>query len=185
MLTGMAIRMNRRKVLALIASVPAVAAAPAKACIVLPVDAANVERQNARVRQLFEAWWRRDLSGFTSLFTSPLKGDGSPMERGIVEAWQRDGVYRLPRPTRSLFDRFFRDRRTTRSIDNILNTHLGVIVACSEDTGADAIAACSEGGQSHLFFVQMSGLNPASVMHLATGSGGEEDRFVVEIDATA
>jgi len=178
-MTGSICQMDRRALMALLASLPVAAAGAAEACIVLPFDAAYVERQNERVRGLFDAWWSRNRTGFRKMFTEPLNADGTPLEPAIVEAWRRDGLYRLPDPTRALFRRYFADRRTSKRINYLINTHLGVVVACSESTDAESISQCEEGGQSHLFFVEMGGINPRSVSHLNSGSGGEEDRFII------
>lgn len=112
------------------------------------------------------------------MFTEPLKADGAPLEPAIVEAWRQDGLYRLPDPTRELFNRYFVNRRSAKRINHLLNTQLGVVVACSESTDVEGISRCEDGGQSHLFFVEMGGVNPRSIAHLNSGSGGEEVRFV-------
>lgn len=171
--------MNRRTLLALTAALPSVAAGPASACLVMPFSADYVERQNAQVRRLFEAWWARDLESFRALFTNPLGSDGRPMDPAVLEAWQRDGAFRMPASTRAVFGRFFKNRETRKRIDELVNTDLGIVVGCSETTNAQSIVECSDAGESHLFFVKMGGTNPESVVHLNSGSGWEAERLVV------
>lgn len=171
--------MNRRTLLALTAVLPSVAASPANACLVTPFNADYVERQNAQVRRLFEAWWARDLASFRAVFENPLGQDGRPMDPAVLEAWRRDGAFRMPASTRAVFGRFFKNRETTKRIDELVNTNLGIVVGCSERTNAQFIAECSDAGESHLFFVKMGGVTPESVVHLNSGSGWEAERLVV------
>lgn len=173
--------MDRRALLALIASLPVLVPGAAQACILRRVGPDYIGRQNAQVRRLFEAWWARDLAGFRAMFTIPLEESGRPVDPTLVRAFRNS--YRLPRGTRALFDRFFTNRGLSKRVRVLINTDMGIIALCTEtDDMVDGIVNCDDPGQSHLFHVAMSGINPTSITHITSESQGEAARAQVWTD---
>lgn len=159
--------MDRRALLAFVASLSAVAASPAKACSVAlrSPKAAGIESQ--QVRKLFEAWWGRNEVGFRALFTNILMHDGTLMDPVLAS----ELLVNEPMATESLaiFDQFFTDENMLKRITLLVNTDAGVIVACSESGLRQEINAdCSGMPKLHLFLVIMRGLNPRAITHLSS-----------------
>jgi|GEM_PF-5453824 len=170
--------MDRRAVLAFVAGLPALLPSAAEACLIDPATPDYIERQNARVRRLFETWWARDLAGFRGLFENPLRDGGTPIDPAIVRSWGEE--YSLPSAAQALFGRFFTDSRMSRRIDGLVNTQMGIIVFCVEwDEAERAVASCGGSGGTHLFHVGMSGINPKSVTHITSHWQGEDARIHV------
>jgi hypothetical protein len=167
--------MDRRTVLALVAGLPALIPTATEACMIAPVSTDYIERQNARVRLLFDAWWARDLDGFRRLFTEPVGHLGTPIDPAIVRSFRSS--YSLPQEARALFGRFFTNRRLSKQIYTLINTEMGVIVQCGErDESVLGIVNCSDAGQAHMFHVGMSGINPNSLTYITSAWQGEDAR---------
>lgn len=176
--------MNRRTLLALAASLPTFAAAPAMACSVALKSPRSAGLENQQVHKLFEAWWDRDVAKFRSYFTDTLMADGTAMEPKLAR--ELTTANSIPIETYAIFDRFFTDKRKLNRVNLIVNTDAGVIVACSEtDARIEIQPNCTGMPKLHLFLVKMLGLNPRSIAHLATTETVEVDRFSIWTEGSA
>ena len=176
--------MDRRTLLALAASFPALVAAPAAACSVALKSPRSSGLENQQVRKLFEAWWDRDAVKFRAAFTQPLMADGTLMDPKLASGLRSANP--IPPETLAIFPRFFTDERKTRRLTLIVNTGAGVLVACSEnDLSTDIQPDCSGMPKLHLFLVAMSGLNPRSITHLASADTVEVDKFSIWTEGSA
>lgn len=96
-----------------------------------------------------------------------VRSDGTP-----IPADEAKELIQLPpvaKDTFALFDRFFIEKEKFRRIQWTLNNPAGVIVACSEFTptkGSDR--SCEPLPLLHVFLVEMFGLNPRALTHIAT-----------------
>lgn len=168
--------MDRRSLLALASSMIALGASPAAACSVALKSPRSAGLENQQVRKLFEAWWQRDADQFRRVFTHTLMADGTAMEAKLASEMR--AIDPVPEGAFAIFDRFFTDQGTLKRTTIIVNTDAGVFVACSETylsphEGSD----CSGTPKLHLFLVTMSTLNARSVVHLATTTTTEPDKF--------
>jgi hypothetical protein len=176
--------MDRRTLLALAASLPAIAASPAAACSVALKSPRSAGLENQQVRKLFEAWWERDAAQFRAAIINTMMADGTAMEPKLAaELLAADPI---PSETFAIFDRFFTDQRKLKRLTLIVNTDAGVIVACSERDASISIQPdCTGMPKLHLFLVTMRGLNPRSVMHLASVDTVEDDTFSIWTEGSA
>jgi hypothetical protein len=170
--------MNRREALMAAALLPLLGVTPAAACSVALKGPRNSGLESQRVRELFEAWWDRDLEKFRGYFTHPLMADGTPMEPKLAAETE---VYDpVPATAFDIFGKFFTDRGKINRITLIVNTMAAVLVACEEaDVHPSIQPDCTGLPQLHLFAVTMSGLNPRSVTHIATAETPVTDKFGV------
>ena len=170
--------MDRRTLLALAATLPAMVPTAAAACSFALKSPPVAGLANQQVRELFEAWWGRDSAKFQALFTNTLMDDGRAMEPKLARELRATDP--VPKEAFSIFERFFIDQRTLKRISLIVNTDAGVFVACSEANPLQEIGAdCSGTPKLHLFLVTMSGLNPRSVEHLASAQTPEPGKFSI------
>ena len=175
-------KMDRRKLLALATALPALACTPARSCSVALKGPRSAGLENEQIRKLFSAWWDRDKAGFQGIFNDTLMSDGSPMEKRLAAELRSSSP--LPANTFDIFDHFFTDQRKQQQIKLIINTDAGVIVACSEqDRVVEIQSDCSGLPSLHLFLVDMAGLNPRIVTHLATTQTAEPGKFSIWSDA--
>ena len=176
--------MDRRTLLALAASLPAIAATPAAACSVALKSPRSAGLANQLVRKLFEAWWERDAAKFRAVFTQHLMADGTAMEPRLAsELLAADPI---PAETFEIFDRFFTDQHKLKRTPLIVNTEAGVIVACSEaDPSLSVQPDCTGMPKLHLFLVTMRGLNARSIVHLASTDTVEADKFSIWTEGSA
>ena len=152
--------MDRRTVLMLAASLPALAASPATACSPALMNPRNSGLENQQVRELFQAWWDRDADKFHGYFANEVLGP-------------------VPPNTFDIFDKFFADKNKANRITLIVNTMAAVLVACEEaDIHPDIQADCTGMPKLHLFAVTMLG-GPRSIMHIATADTPVTDKFGV------
>ncbi|WP_176498226.1 hypothetical protein [Sphingomonas sp. HMP6] len=170
--------MDRRSLLALAATLPALFSTPANACSYALKSPRAAGLENQQVQRLFEAWWQRDKERFRELFNMRLMADGSPMERDLANELAR--LDPLPVSTFEIFDVMFLDERKNRKVALLVNTDAGIFAACSEaDYEVNIGADCSGTPNLHLFLIKMSGLNPRSVIHLSTVATPEPSKFSV------
>src|SRR5690348_7783953 len=159
--------MDRRTLLTLAACLPALSSSPARACSPALKNPRDSGLENQQVRELFEAWWDRDVEKFRSYFTTRLMADGTPMEPKLAaELMAADPV--SPKAF-AIFDKFFADKNKLNRITLIVNTMAAVLVACEEaDSHPNIQPDCTGMPRLHLFAVIMSGLNARSITHIAT-----------------
>lgn len=104
--------------------------------------------------------------------------DGSHMEPELASELQ--AAYPVPADTFAIYDRFFTDEKKLNTLRLIVNTQAGVFVACSEDDPTlDIQSDCTGMPALHLFLVEMNGLNPHSITHLASTETVEVDKFSI------
>jgi hypothetical protein len=180
--------MDRRTLLTLSACLPALTAAPTRACSVALKSPRSSGLENQQIHELFEAWWERDAAKFRSYFTDTLMADGTAMEPKLAkELTAADPI----RPeTYAIFDQFFADKRKDNRITLIVNTNAGIFVACSEANGGRGERVkiqpdCTGMPKLHLFLVNMRGLNPRSIAHLSTTETVEADKFSIWTQGSA
>jgi hypothetical protein len=168
--------MDRRTLLMLAACLPALSASRAAACSPALKNPRNSGLENQQVRELFEAWWDRDVDKFRSYFTQRLMADGTPMEPNLAaELMAGDPV---PPKAFDIFDKFFIDKSKISRITLIVNTMAAILVACEEaDLHLNIQSDCTGMPRLHLFAVTMSGLNPRSITHIATTETPVTDKF--------
>ena len=176
--------MDRRTLLALAASLPAMVATPAAACSMALKSPRSAGLENQQVRKLFEAWWKRDAATFRAVFTNTLMADGTAMDPKLAsELLAADPI---PSEAFAIFDRFFTDERKLKTTPLIVNTDAGVIVACSEaDRSLNIQPDCTGMPKLHLFLVTMLGLNARSVIHLASIDSAEPNKFSIWTEGSA
>ena len=170
--------MDRRSLLALAATIPALAAAQATACSIALKSPRSAGLTNQQVMRLFVAWWNRDKDEFSAIFTKTLMADGSIMDPKLARELQWSDP--LPFDSFAIFDRFFTDERKVKKTSIIVNTDAGVFVACSEADPATSIQPdCGGMPKQHLFLVTMRGLNARRVTHLASTETAEPGKFSI------
>jgi hypothetical protein len=170
--------MDRRTLLALVASF---AAAPATACSPALKSPRSSGLENNQVRSLFTAWWQRDADQFRAHFTDTLMADGSRMEPELAS--ELFAAAPVPAETFAIYDRFFTDEKKLNTLRLIVNTDSGVFVACSEaDPTLNIQSDCTGMPMQHLFLVTMFGLNPRSIMHLASSETVGFGKFSIWTD---
>lgn len=129
-----------------------------------PLDSA---KRSEAIGTLFQRWWQRDRLAFQHSFTVMTRSHATP-----IAADEAKASVELPPNSEdnlALFDRFFTDKGKARRIRWTLDSPAGVIVACSEFTptkGSDR--SCEPLPLLHLFLVEMFGLNPRALTHIAT-----------------
>ena len=170
--------MDRRSLLALVACLPVLGAAPANACSLALRGPRLTGLQNSQINKLFDAWWNRNLDAFRGYFTNRLVNDGSAMDPELAkELTKLDPV---PATALDIFDKFFTDTQKSKQITLMVTSAVGVLVACSEADVPIAIQPDWSGvPKLHLFFVSMSGLNPRLITHVASEETIELDRFSI------
>ena len=170
--------MDRRTLLALAVSLPALVATPARSCSVALKSPRSSGLENQQVSKLFEAWWDRDAAKFRAAFITTLMADGTLMEPKLASELRAADP--IPQETFAIFPRFFTDERKQKRLTLIVNTDAGVIVACSEVEQSQFIRSdCAGMPKLHLFLVAMRGLNPRSIMHLSSIDTVEVDKFSI------
>lgn len=159
--------MDRRQLLALAPSLTILTATPAEACSYALLSPMESARRSRVVTTLFRHWWDRDRAAFRQSFTDMVRSDGTPIPAD--EAKELVQLPPVPENTYALFDRFFTDKGKFQRIQWMLSNPAGLIVACAEFTptkGSDR--SCQPLPHLHLFLVEMVGLNPRALIHIAT-----------------
>lgn len=176
--------MDRRTLLALTTSLPALVAEPAGACSVALKSPRSSGLQNQQVVKLFQAWWAREEAVFRAFFTDTLMLDGTLMNPKVAsELHARDPI---SPETFAIFPRFFTEERKIRRLTLIVNTGAGVIVACAESAMSRIIESdCTGMPKLHLFLVDMSGLNPRTITHVASVDTLDIDKFGIWTESSA
>lgn len=89
----------------------------------------------------------------------------------------------IPAETFAIYDQFFTDEQKLNTLRLIVNTDAGVFVACSEaDSALNIQSDCTGMPMQHLFLITMSGLNPRSIMHLASSATVGLGKFSIWTD---
>ncbi len=110
--------------------------------------------------------------------------DGTAMEPQLARELMTANP--IPAENYNIFDRFFTDKRKLNQVHLIVNTDAGVIVACSEvDARTEIQPDCTGMPKLHLFLVNMLGLNPRSIAHLATSRTVEVGKFSIWTEGSA
>jgi hypothetical protein len=175
--------MNRRTLLRIAACLPALSATRTDACSIALKNPRGAGLENEQVRRLFDAWWDRDPERFRASFTQRLMDDGKTMEPKLAAELAAQDP--LPPKAFDLFDKFFTDKRKVKRITLIVNTAAASLVACSEaDMPLDIQPNCAGLPKLHLFAVTMLGLNPRSVVHIATTETVGVDKFSIWSDGS-
>lgn len=135
------------------------------------------------VRDVFDAWWNRDSVAFRKKFTERRMNDGSKMDLKLAEALRRSDP--IPESSFAIFDRFFLTDDKVRRITMLVDTAVGMLVGCVEDTipasdGSRVIEAdCSGMPDFHLFLVGLSGVNVQTIAHIESARTVEADKVTV------
>ncbi len=159
--------MDRRQLLMLASTMPLLASQPAPACSFALASPLSTARQHKAVLDLFSRWWQRDRDAFNRSLTDIFRNDGT-----LIDPNAAAGLFRLlptSPDTLAMFDRFFNNEKRIKHMAWMLNSPAAMVVGCTESEPNSEIGAdCSGTPLLHVFMIDMFGLNPRAVTHLAT-----------------